>query len=156
MIIFATKHGATEEIASRIAAQIQSAAMFNVNSKDALPFDDFDCVILGSPVYAGCIKAELKAFIKKHEKTLLGKRLGLFISGLDKSNTEKTFKENFSMAILKHAVSTAFLGGIFDPQKVGGLGRFIMRVAKHKEFTDTIDDEEIKRFAKVFRCGDSG
>ncbi|MCL2847419.1 MAG: hypothetical protein FWE13_01535 [Firmicutes bacterium] len=53
LVVYATKNGATKEIAERIAKQISSSEICDVKSAEIPNINDFDCVILGSAIYAG-------------------------------------------------------------------------------------------------------
>jgi len=149
LILYATKNGAAHEIAQRIASQIDDADVHDL--KNSIPsLDGYDCIIIGSSVYAGMVRKEAKAFAEKNAATLCDKRLGVFISGLDENKANEYFTANFPSEILQAAKAAYFLGGIFDPKKAGFFGRLIMKaVAKQTEYTDSLDDAKIKQFAKA-------
>jgi menaquinone-dependent protoporphyrinogen oxidase len=48
LIIYATKYGATKEIAGRIAARIPGSTVADLKSSNIPPVSQFDCIILGS------------------------------------------------------------------------------------------------------------
>ena len=148
IVLYATKHGATSEIAWRIAGNMDDAIVHVI--KKAPPLADFDCVIIGSSVYAGAIRREAKAFLSKNIKVLRNKKLGLFISGLDPSLEKVYFDKNFSADILKTAKAKFFLGGILDPKKFTFLDRLMMKIAKkNTRYVNTIDDGKIEQFVKA-------
>ena len=147
LILYATKHGATGEIARRIADKISGATLHDLSHSGVPPVAEFDCVIIGSSIYAGMIRKQAKTFIAQNSDTLRSKKLGVFLSGMDTKKENEFFTENFSSDMLKNAKSTAMLGGIFDPKKVAFAERLIMKaVAKQSEYTNTIDDEKIEKF----------
>ena len=155
LILYATKYGATREIAERISSNLGGATILDLKQENIPDLAEFDCVIIGSSLYAGSIRKEAKAFLAKNADALNGKQIGLFISGMskDESENEKMFTSNFPEAILKAAKVKSLLGGIFNPQKAGGVERFVMKiVTKQKGHVDTIDDEKIKRFVELFLC----
>jgi len=153
IIIYATKHGAAGEIARRISEKIGNAVIHDLKQGAAPPsLADFDCVIVGSPVYAGMIRKEAKVFLSQNASALQGKCLGLFLSGLDASSEETFFRSNFPADTLQSAKAAKFLGGIFDPQKTGWLERFIIKIAtKQSAYSNTIDDAKIEQFAEAMR-----
>jgi menaquinone-dependent protoporphyrinogen oxidase len=152
IIIYATKHGAAGEIARRISEKIGNAVIHDLKQGATPPLADFDCVIIGSPVYAGMIRKEAKVFLSQNASTLQGKCLGLFLSGLDARSEETFFRSNFPADILQSAKAAMFLGGIFDPQKTGWLECFIIKVAtKQSAYSNTIDDAKIEQFAEAMR-----
>jgi len=149
LILYATKYGASREIANRIATIIGGSVTFNIKDNNYPDLAGYDCIILGSPLYAGMIHKEAKAFISKHLNLLLNKKLGLYLCGIDASRESEYFTANFPAELLSSARETAFLGGIFDPKKAGLMERIIMKaVAKHSAYTDTIDNSKIDKFTK--------
>ena len=153
IILYATKHGAAAEIAKRIAAQIDDSVTFDLKN-DALPsLADFDCVIIGSSVYAGSFRKEAKAFLAQNADELCKKKLGLFISGFSESEEEKIFKDCMPNELLQAAKAAKVLGGIFDPAKFGFFERLVMRiVTKQSGYTSTINDEKIKKFVEAMKA----
>lgn len=147
IILYATKNGAVKQIAQSIADKMEGAQIYDL-AQDGIPnISQFDCVIIGSSIYAGAIRKEAKTFIQTHTIELCQKRLGLFLSGMDDKSEKTYFDTNFSADLLQASVSHAFLGGIFDPKKAGMMGRFIMKaVTKQSDYTDNIMNERIESF----------
>lgn len=153
LILYTSKHGATREIAERIAKQIGAATLFNLNDGKAPPLDEYDAVLIGSPVYAGQVRSEIKTFAAQHADILKTKTLGLFLSGINQEGMPNYLDANFPKEIVTHAKATAMLGGVFDPAKAGFFEKLIMRaVAKKSTYTNTLSDEEIKRFMEALRA----
>jgi len=147
LILYATKHGATREIAEHISERIGDALLHDLKQSDIPNLNGFDCVIIGSSLYAGSIRKEAKAFLAQNVDHLEGKKVGLFLSGMSKSDEKKYFDDNFPPKILQVAKTASFLGGIFDPQKAGTMERLIMKaVTKQSKYVNNINDEEIKQF----------
>ena len=149
LILYATKHGAAGEIARRVAGRIDGTVMHDLKEGGMPGLAGFDCVIVGSAVYAGMICKEAKIFATQNADALRGKKLGLFLSGLDASRESACFETNFPSKLLQTAKAARCLGGIFDPKKVNGMERLIMKAAaKQSGYTDTIDDNKITQFAE--------
>lgn len=152
LILYATKHGTAKEIAGRIAERLPDSMVCDLKSSDSPSVSQFDCVIIGSSIYAGAIHKEAKTFLTQNTDTLRDKRLGLFLSGMDASRETEFFNANFSQEILRAATAKSFLGGVFDPQKAGFMERLIMKaVAKQSTYTNTILDDKIGQFAEVMK-----
>ena len=154
IILYASKYGAAREIARRIAKKIEGAKLHDLKGGNIPPLDQYDCIIIGSSLYAGTIRKEAKSFLAQNSRILMEKQLGLFLSGLGGApgeDTEKTYwAKNIPDELLKHAKAAMFLGGIFDPAKCGFLERLIIKaVAKTADYTDTIMDERITQLAGV-------
>jgi len=148
IILYATKYGAAAEIARRIACKIDGSAVHNL--KDSPPsLDEFDCIILGSSVYAGNIRKEAKVFMSKNADFLLNKKIALYLCGIGAEGEKKYFKSNFSPDILQKAKAAVFLGGIFDPKKANAAERLIIRlITKQSAYFDVINNRKIEKFAE--------
>ena len=152
IILYATKYGAAAEIAKRIATQINGAVMHDLKQSNIPDITGFDCVIIGSSVYAGMFRKEAKIFLSQNAEILRQKKFGLFVSGISPDEGKKAFADNVPNDVLQSAKSAVFLGGIFDPKKAGFMERLIMKVvAKQSVYTDTIDNEKIKKFAEAMK-----
>jgi menaquinone-dependent protoporphyrinogen oxidase len=153
LILYATKSGAAREIAQRIASRMEGAAVHDLKQGAIPPLADYDCIIVGSSIYAGAMRKEAKAFMAQNMGAIEGKKLGLFLSGMDKSGGKDYFQPNFSPEALQMAKATGFLGGIFDPQKAGFMGRLVMRIiTKQSGYIDAIDDEKIEQFVEAIKA----
>jgi len=151
IILYATKHGAAQEIAQKIADKFDGSIIHNL--KQSFPsLSDFDCIILGSSVYAGSIRSEAKAFLRKNENILLEKSFGIFLCGIGKDGEKSYLDSNFSEALLSKAKAKSFLGGIFDPKKANGFERFIIKiVTKSSGYINIIDEKMINQFADAMK-----
>jgi len=83
LVTYASKYGATEEIAEKIGEVLREAGL----STDILPIkrvsdlSSYKVVILGSAVYIGKWRKEAVKFLGANEKTLTEKMVWLFSSG---------------------------------------------------------------------------
>lgn len=153
LILYATKHGAAAEIAKRIAEKIDGAVIHDLKQNNIPDLAGFDCVIVGSSVYAGMFRKEAKAFLSQNTEVLRQKKLGLFLSGMSSGEEQKIFADNVPKDLLESARTTVMPGGIFDPKKAGFIARLIMKaVTKQSGYVDTIDNGKIKDFAEVMKA----
>jgi menaquinone-dependent protoporphyrinogen oxidase len=83
LVAYATKYGATAEIAEKIGEVLRQAGL----RADVLPADrvsdltPYKAVVLGSGVYIGKWRKEAVKFLKANETVLAGKLVWLFSSG---------------------------------------------------------------------------
>ena len=151
IILYATKYGAAEKIAKRIAERIENAVACDLKQSELPDLSEFDCIIIGSSLYAGMIRKEAKAFLAKNADMLREKKIGLFLSGMDtdENNQKSFFETNFPAELLESAKAKSIPGGIYDPEKAGFMERFIFKLAaKQSAYSDIIDDDKITRFVK--------
>lgn len=148
LIIYETKHGATEQIARSLAQRLPEAVLCNLKKEGAPDLTGYDCIVLGGPLTAGQVPKSLKAFAQQHEAVLKKRRLGLFVSGLQPEEEARYLEDNFP-GLLAGAKAKRFLGGIFDPKKCGFLERTMMKAAaKLTEYTSTITDDRLDLFVR--------
>ena len=152
LILYATKYGAAREIAEKIAKNIDGAEIYDLKQNNIPSFDNFDCVIIGSSLYAGSIRKEAKIFLSQNAGAFQGKNIGLFLSGMAESGEEKFFESNFPAEIVRSAKAADILGGVFDPEKAGFMERFIMKIiTKQPGYINKISDDKIARFAEIMK-----
>lgn len=150
LILYASKHGASREIAHRISKNISGATVCDLKQKDIPPLEQFECVIVGGSLYAGMLRKEAKLFVSQNADALRSKKLGLFLSGMNANGEQAYFESNFPKDVLSAAKAKSFLGGVFDPQKAGAIERMIMKaVAKQSGYSSDILDDKIEKFAET-------
>ncbi len=83
LVAYATKYGATAEIAERIGQTLRTSGI----EVDVAPADQagdpagYSAVVLGSAVYAGSWRKEAAAYLEANEAALAGRPTWLFSSG---------------------------------------------------------------------------
>jgi menaquinone-dependent protoporphyrinogen oxidase len=136
-ILYGTKYGATEKVAKLISKSIEKHSKDNQDSNEPIDVNfinlkeadevnlDYDVLIIGSSVYMGRIRKEVRKFIKKNKNTLIEKDLALFICGCSEDEGIKQIDKTFPSEIVSHAMATAFILGEFNLDKMGFLDRKI-------------------------------
>ena len=83
LVAYASRHGATEEIAARIAARVADSGtaveLRHVNAVETL--DPYNAVVFGAPVYDQSWPPEADRFVARHRDALAERRLWLFSVG---------------------------------------------------------------------------
>ena len=83
LVAYATKHGATAEIAQAVAEELERAG----SSVECLPADqvaglaEFDAVVIGSAVYMKRWRPEARKLLKRNAKALKERPFWIFSSG---------------------------------------------------------------------------
>ncbi|MBN1826054.1 MAG: flavodoxin domain-containing protein [Candidatus Eisenbacteria bacterium] len=139
LIVYATKHGATEEIAERIAGVLREAGL-PVDLFSAVRAADpagYDAVVLGASVYMGRWRKEGAAFLKENAAALAGRPVWVFSSGpTGEGDPKELVKGRLFPEKLRPLLDgigpreiTVFLGAI-DVKKLGRFERWIVRNVK--------------------------
>ena len=153
-IIYASKYGTTEKIASLIAEKLKETGeieLFSLKKEQKPDINGFDTVILGTPIYAGKALKKMKKFCKTNETFLLQKKTGLFVCGMEpnKEKQEQELKVAYSETLLNKAHATGFLGGAFLFEKMNFVERMIIKkIAKTTTSVQRIDEKAINKFAE--------
>lgn len=159
LVTYSSKHGATRQIAERIAGALRTAGLaVDVQAvKDVEHLESYDAVVLGSSVYMGAWNAGARAFARRHRAELAARPVWLFSSGplgADKIDAEgHDVRENatpkdiaeFSDSIKPREHQVFF--GALDHEKFGLAERLLWMLPASKELMpegdfrdwDTID-----------------
>ena len=83
LVIYASRHGSTAEIAARIATRlVDSGVSVDLRLVDEVEtVDGYDAVVLGAPVYDQSWPPEAKAFVAENGDALAARPLWLFSVG---------------------------------------------------------------------------
>jgi menaquinone-dependent protoporphyrinogen oxidase len=92
LVIYASRHGATAEIAARIATRlVESGASVDLRRVDEVEtLDCYDAVVLGAPVYDQSWPPEANAFVAKNRDALAVLTLWLFSVGAFGDTVQET------------------------------------------------------------------
>lgn len=158
-ILYGTKYGATEKTAKMISEKLMPAYdekndgsmdidIINLKEKNNINLN-YDLLIIGSSVYMGRIRKEVKNFIKKNKDILIDKPLALFICGSNEIDGIKQINKTFPSEIVNHSKARALLGGEFNLDKMGFFDRKIAQsIIKGADKDFKIDYIAINEFIK--------
>ncbi len=145
LVVYDTKHGATEEAALKIAEAIRAEGAaaetldLRTGGAEKRSLAAFSAVALGGPFYMGRWSARAAAFARAREGELAGKRLAVFALGSDEKLGAAQAAARLPPSLAARAV-TAHFGGRVDLRRLGGFERFVMRVVAGKaESRSTLD-----------------
>jgi len=151
MILYVTGHGCTEKYADFIAGYLDGdSEVKNLRKQKDVDLEAADTVIIGGSIHAGGIQKAVKKFCAKNMKTLLKKRLGLFICCMEEGESaKKQFDNAFPQELRDHAQAEGCFGGEFDFDKMNAAERFIVKkVAKVDNSVSKYSEEAAKKFAE--------
>jgi menaquinone-dependent protoporphyrinogen oxidase len=164
-ILFGTKYGTTEKAAELISEKISrlvdnkdinkednesiDAKLINLKEKNDILLD-FDVFIIGSSVYMGGIRKEVKNFIRKYKDFLIEKQTALFICGCNDDGI-KQINKTFPPEIVDNAIATAFLGGELNIDKMNFFDKKIAQLIIKGADEFKIDDVSIDEFVEKIK-----
>lgn len=129
MIYYASKHGATKQLAVDMARKLNASYK---DIKDVTTLEG-DCIILGASVYVGSFSKAFKAFWNEHKEVLKDKRVYLYVSCLNAELLDQVIQQNLgddAHTIIKEIVA---IGGVINCTKMSFMERMIIKVVNKKE-----------------------
>lgn len=154
LVVFDTKHGASQEVAGRIAAGIREEGggveILDLRVRGASKADlgGFDAIALGGPSYMGRWSRRAAAFAASREAELAAKELAVFVVGNDKDGGSAPAKTALPEALASRS-QAAYFGGRLDFPKLSGFERFIIKKVTGKaESSSTLDLEAAEEFGR--------
>jgi menaquinone-dependent protoporphyrinogen oxidase len=151
LVAYASRHGATREIAEAIAAELSELGAEAI-ARDAADVDDlrpFDAVVLGSAVYVGSWLEPARKLVELHGDQLSSRRTWIFSSGPigepPKPDAAKAVQVDAIVERVRPEEHRLFAGKI-DESKLGFGERAVMHAVRAAE-GDFRDWDEIRRWA---------
>lgn len=139
LVTYATKCGATAEIAERVGQVLTDAGLSTVvQSVDGVDdIHSYDAVVLGSAVYAGQWRKEAAEFLADNEQSLAERPVWLFSSGPTGEGDPETLLKGWtfpdaqrSIAGRIHPRDIALFGGKLDTAKLSLPERILIKGIK--------------------------
>lgn len=156
LVTYASKYGATREIAEKIGEDLRLAGL----GVDVLPVDNvrelshYQAVVLGSAVYIGKWQKEAEAFIKANEQSLADRPVWIFSSGPSGEGNPVELVEGWLMPSNLKPITdriqprdiTVFHGNI-NLDKVNFMEKWAVKNVVKKPFGDYRDWNMIRSWA---------
>jgi menaquinone-dependent protoporphyrinogen oxidase len=156
LVTYASKYGATKEIAEKIGEVLHQAGL----RADVCPVDGvrdlntYVAVILGSAVYVGKWQKEAVKFLQANEKFLAGRRVWLFSSGPTGEGDPVELVEGWRLPEALQPVvdrirpcDIAVFHGHINPKKLNFIEKWAIKSLVKKPFGDFRDWESITAWA---------
>ncbi len=154
-VIYASRHGATKEIAEAIQSTLTehglSASLLSVDDK--IDLAGFGAVILGSAVYMGRWVKDARAFAEENGEQLKAKALWLFSSGPIGETPEPT-EEPFGLPELATELGARdhhIFAGKVDKSELGFAERAVLAAVRAEE-GDFRDWDDVRKWASEIAC----
>jgi len=161
LVAYATKYGATAEIADKIGQVLRQAGL----QADVLPTDrvgdltPYKAVVLGSAVYIGQWQKKAATFLRANEKALAERSVWLFSSGPTGEGDPVQLMKGWRfptalqpIADRIHARDIAIFHGALDPKKLNLIEKWMIKNVK-APFGDFRDWNAINAWASAISDG---
>ena len=157
LVAYASKYGATKEIAEKIVAVLREAGL----EVDVLPVDrirdvtPYKAVILGSAVYVGKWQKEAVKFLQANERILAERPVWIFSSGPTGEGDAVELVEGVRLPAELQPVTDriqprdiAVFHGYINPDKIDFIEKWAIKSLVKKPFGDFRDWNAITAWAK--------
>lgn len=157
LVAYASKYGATKEIAEKIVAVLREAGL----EVDVLPVDrirdvtPYKAVILGSAVYVGRWQKEAVKFLQANERILAERPVWIFSSGPTGEGDAVELVEGVRLPAELQPVTDriqprdiAVFHGYINPDKINFIEKWAIKSLVKKPFGDFRDWNAITAWAK--------
>lgn len=152
LVTYASKYGATAEIAEKIGAVLREEGLpVEVYPVDRIrDLTPYTAVILGSAVYIGKWNKEAVEFLQNHEKTLADRAVWLFSSGPTGEGDPVELLEGWRLPAALQPVADrirprdiAVFHGYINPERVSFIEKWAVKNVVKKPFGDFRDWDAI-------------
>lgn len=151
LVVYATKYGCTAECAEMLAERLRDrgaeAVVAEAPARGADP-TSFDAILVGGSVYMGRMRPAATRWLKRHQRALLARPLGLFACCYTPDGTERFLESLFPAYLLSHARAAACVGGRLDYERMSPAYRkLFMSLKRIPDFDEKFTEPEIDEAA---------
>jgi len=116
VVLFESKKGYTEECAKYISRRVEDCDVFEIHKFDGI-LEEYDNVLIGSPIYQGEIGDYTEDFFSIKKKILLEKKLGIFCAAMNTKEFNIAMQDRVPVEVFIHA-KIIHCGGEVDFEKL--------------------------------------
>lgn len=147
LVIYETKHGFTERCAKEFASNI-GATLYRPSKNQPISIDNYDTIIIGSPIYAGQIRKELAQYLQSELPKIVNKRVGLFVCCGFEDRAMEQLERVFPQELVSIAEAKGYFGYSFE--KLTFFERMLSKAVGAPLGTSKINESAITNFRELF------
>ena len=136
LIVYDSKTGCTEDCAKYISEKVKNSELFYIRSKNNVNLDEYDRIIIGSPIYVNNPSSRIKKFYSENLQILLTKDVKLFFSGATEKfdDMQELLFKAIGETLTNHASQIGYFGGELRYDRMNFLTKlFIKAIEKMKK-----------------------
>lgn len=127
LVTYATRHGATQEIAEAAAAALREGGLeVDVRpAREVRSLAGYGAVVLGAPLYMFHLHGDARRFLSRHRRDLMERPVAVFAGGpfgVGKGDEWAEVRANLDKELAKFPwltpIALKVVGGRFDPAKL--------------------------------------
>lgn len=145
LIVYSSKYGTTRKCAELLKKQV-NADLHCCDCKAVVNIENYDQIVLGTSVYMGLCRKNMRKFINKNIVLLSTKKIATFICSKESDNFEKLF----SPLMLNDDTLKARFGYELFATKMRGLDKFVTKkIAGDLKDVHELDEQTIVNFGNT-------
>jgi menaquinone-dependent protoporphyrinogen oxidase len=132
LVAYGSRYGSTAEVAEAVAVTLRESgvAAEAKPAREVRSLDDYDAVVLGTPLYLGALHRDVRALLEKHQTAVSRRPLAVFALGPIKAGDGlEASREQLLTALAKlpgaDPVATGVFVGAYDPARLGFKDRML-------------------------------
>jgi menaquinone-dependent protoporphyrinogen oxidase len=152
LILYGSKYGCTAKCAYLLRDKLENADVIDLsqNYPVSVSLEDYNAVLIGTPVYAGKINKAVAKFCTANLDKLKEKKIGLFVCcGLPEKAMEQ-LETGFPKQLVQTARVKAYFGYQYEMEQLNFFERIIMRLLGKHRNENEIRHAAIEDFARSF------
>jgi menaquinone-dependent protoporphyrinogen oxidase len=157
LIAFASRYGTTEKCANMLSDSLRQknheTTIENLQKNHEIKLDNYDVVIIGGSFVVARMNKYVVKFAKLKLKALLGKKVGVFMCGMD-DKWEDEIKKGFPPELLDHAFLKGYFGYEMNLDKMSPILRGMMKQSESTNTGSKIIPDNIEKFANEITAVD--
>lgn len=131
LIVYSSKYGFTLEVINKIKRLLNMEVdVFNVSDKEVPNIENYDTVIIGSSLYFGKIRKDMRIFMNKYKDILLSKRIAIFLCGAQRDAVLNVFENSFPTEVNAKASVKELVGYGVKYKKLNLIDKLIWKTVK--------------------------
>ncbi len=152
-IVYSSKYGTTEKVAKMVAekmAENNDVTLIALNDNPRPDITAYSKVILGTSIYVGKPRENMKEFCKNNHAAFEGKTIGLFVCGgeMSEEKRQEELKNAYPDYLHEAAVAENFMGGEYQLDKMSFVEKKVIQMVKKvRESASNLDYDAINVFS---------
>lgn len=146
LIVYGTKYGTTEKAANILKERIPGQVdVVNLRENSQPSIQDYDVILVGSAVYGGGVRKEVRRFFDHRKDELFKKPFGLFLAAGNTLEVKRNYVVYVGKDVFDQAGIREHIGFGFDFNKMNFFEKVITKkVAKVNKNIESINHQGIE------------
>jgi len=125
LLLYETKKGMTEKLGQLLKEKISDMDIYEAKKFHGM-MDQYDSIIIGTPIYMGKINKHIKKLINEQANILSNKKTAIYLCGMGMDDEPQVIANNFSEKE-RGQYFIHYLGGAYNFERMNFLQKFIIK-----------------------------